>query len=184
MLSMNVELSGIREAQYTLSRSPKELERARKYAMQKALQVMRTEAVRDLQTRYYVKGSEVRKSIMLIGGSSSGQFISRGKRKNIASYHVTPSKPGKKRKRLFGAVRKDGLKSLGNAFLMRSKSGSKYLVMARSGSERYPIKAITGPAIPEIMKNEQTLEQITKSGGEALQKEFRRQALRLMGVMK
>ena len=80
------------------------------------------------------------------------------------------------------AVKKDGLKALGKAFLV--KRGARYKPYVRTGSGKNSIEPLISPSIPQLIKNEE----IQKIAAEGASRRFRKQLdheiLRLMGAFK
>ena len=186
MLKLNADINGLKEIQETIAHIPGAIGKARDYSLSKALAAMKAVAVEQTQQDYYVKGSAIRKSITLRKyKDGTAQFISRGRRLLLSDYYLNPGKIQRKRKPLYGAVRRDtGIKPLGSAFLIRGQNSGKILPMVRTTRARYPIKALIAPAIPQIIGNDGTIKAMNEAGSEAFRKEFQRQALRALGVLK
>ena len=136
-----------------LSQSPQAVSRA----VNRTMDGLRTDAVRETSKKYFVKAKDVRSSITFrkaTAGNLMGVMMSKGKRHSLADYQLTPSspKPGGKTQ-LKGAVKREGgLKSLGPAFLVK-RAGGRYFPFYRVGSgsgNRY--KGIQSLISPETVK--------------------------------
>ncbi len=99
---------------------------------------LKTDAVRETSQRYFVKAKDVRASMSpkkATAGNLQGAMVSKGKRHLLDYYKLTPKtpKPGGKTV-LKGAVKTDGgLKTLKSAFLVR-RAGGTYFPFVRVGS--------------------------------------------------
>lgn len=183
-VSIQVKAAGLQLASLAIAHIPGAIEKARRYSLQKALSVMRSRAVELTTEKYYAKASEIRRAMTLTRGRDAGRLIVRGQRRTLRHYKLTPTSPGKRKRRLKGAVEKEGgLKELSSrAFLFRS--GGVWIPMKRTGRGRSPIRPIMSPAIPQIVNKPDTIDAVREAGYEALAKEFRRQSMRILGVMK
>lgn len=138
-----------------------------------------TDAVRGTTKRYLVKSSEVRKHIF-VKKAAAGALLStiavKGRRKPITEYKLVPSAPTPGRKAsLKGAVKKSGLKSLGDAFFVK---GKPYF---REGDGLRPV---ISPSIPQIVKNKETVAEVEKGARERFEKRLDHEIVRLLGGLK
>lgn len=171
MMQFKVDMSGDIKGLKGLGAFPLQIRKAMESAQQEALRAMQAEAVTDVTEDYYLKATAVRKSITLQPFTKGGRFVVRGERQLLHRYKLTPMRPGRKSVELKGAVKRaGGLKPLGSAFLMRTRTG-KYIAMRRKGSNRFPIKALIGPAIPQLVSGYWESD-ITIIGRETLEQAF------------
>ena len=187
MLDIQIDSTEIARIAQTMRLIPGAVKQVQRYALMKAQQVMKTTAVNETVTKYYVKAAELRKSITTSRKNGELRLQVRGQRRTIAAYMMSPiRKPKHGRYYLYGAVRRGmGLKPLGrDTFLMPSRGKHPYLPMRRLSRERLPIEPIIAPAYPQLVGNEQTVESIRQNTSEAITSEFRRQALRVLGVLR
>ena len=157
-------------------------------ATNRTLEGLRTDAVSETKGRYFAKSGDIRKTLTLkraSAGNMAGVMVSRGKRKSLAEYKLTPTAPRKgRRAALRGAVKNDGLKSLGsNAFLIRLGAAGRYWPYIRTGKGRWDIKALISPSIPQIIKNEETVKIMRQKAAERFEKRLDHEMLRLLGVL-
>lgn len=142
-----------------------------------------TDTVRGTTSRYYVKASDVRKSFIVRRASVrdfEATIFSRGRRRPMAEYKVTPRTPGGTRRQLLGAVKKDGMKSLGRAFLMERRGQfTPYIRNARGDLEPF-----ISPSIPQIVKNRETVAEAEAGASERFRKRLDHEILRLLGVFR
>ena len=169
-----------------LSQSPQAVSRA----VNRTMDGLRTDAVRETSKKYFVKAKDVRSSITFrkaTAGNLMGVMMSKGKRHSLADYQLTPSspKPGSKTQ-LKGAVKREGgLKSLGPAFLVK-RAGGRYFPFYRVGSgsgNRYKgIQSLISPSMPQIIKNEETVEAMERGAEERFAKRLDHEIKQLLGI--
>lgn len=173
MISMKFDMKGDIDAAKSIGAWPLQIRKALEYAQRKTLRSMKSLSVDLLTDYYYIKASTVRKAITIGNYGKGGRFIARGTRLPISNYLLTPSRRSKKPKQLYGAVRRNsGMKSLGPAFLMPSRTG-KHIAMVRKGSSRLPIEPVIAPAVPQLIgNNPHILNEITASAQQVMTREF------------
>ena len=186
MFKIDIDAEGIQRAASSIAHIPGAIIKARKFALNKAEQAMKTAAIEETTAKYYVKASDLRRSITYSRKNGSLQMKVRGTRHTLAAYKLTPLRPGKRRYHLYGAVKREGgLKPLGsNSFLMKSGGKHPYIPMQRTTLRSYPIRSVIAPAYPQIIGNDDTVEKIREEALIAMEKEFKRQALRSLGVLR
>lgn len=93
----------------------------------------------------------------------------RGERVPLDKYRYSPKnpRPGKPPKALKVAVKKDGTKELLHAFVA-DINGNK--IFEREGKSRLPIKRLFGPAIPQMVGNEEVRNFVEKEAIEMYEK--------------
>jgi hypothetical protein len=151
----------------------------------RALEGMRTDAVKETTRRYYVKSSDVRKTITLKKASSAnlqGIMLSRGRRRLLQDYKVV-GKSGK----LKGAVKKDGLKALGKAFWIELNNSGRHLFL-RTGPGIWGtfigLTRLGSASIPQLIKNDGTVEYVYDNAEKVFAKRLDHEILRLLGAFK
>lgn len=147
-------ISGVKSAQSTF---PQAVARA----VNRTMDGLRTDAVKETHKKYFVSAKEIRQSISFrkaSAGNLMGAMVSKGKRHSLADYQLSPKtpKPGR-RPVLKGAVKREGgLKSLGPAFLVK-RAGGRYFPFYRTGRGKYDMHSLISPSMPQIIKNEETV---------------------------
>ena len=184
-MNITVSAPALERANNALRRISGAFPRAVANATNRTLEGLRTDAVSETKDRYFVKAGDVRKTLTLKKANSAnmaGVMLSRGARKSLAEYKLTPTAPRKGRQAaLKGAVKRDGLKSLGNAFLVRR--GGKYRPYIRTSSGRWGIEPLISPAIPQIIKNEEAVKLMEQKAGQRFEKRLDHEVLRLLGAL-
>lgn len=138
-----------------------------------------TDAVRGTTKRYHAKASVVRAAITRKYAQLSdlnALITVSGKRKSIKEYKLVPSSRGSgKRKPLKGAVKKDGLKSLGKAFFVGDKPYFR---------EPQGLRPIISPSVPQIVKNKETVKEASAGASMRFRKQLDHEIVRLLGGLK
>lgn len=179
MISVEVDGQELEKAQAMLKNIPGAMERALRHTKSRVIEGMRTDAVSSTREKYYAKSGDIRKSIRV---TSTG-IISRGKRLMLQNYYLSPKSPVKKSHGLKGAVKKDGIKSLPGAFILRLGAAGRAWPYIRVGKGRWGIKALHSPSIPQIVKNEQTLEYMESGVQRRFEDRMRHEVMREMKLI-
>lgn len=133
-------------------------EKAVSSAVNRSAAFAKTAAARRVASDYYIKVSDVKKTINVKKASYSNleaNMISRGHAISLSKFKVNTGKPVLK-----VAVKKEGgLKPLPGAFQAKVGGGHKG-VFERVGSSRLPIEGKYGPAIPSILGSKSVSEHI------------------------
>ncbi len=137
-------------------------------AVNRAGEHFQTVILRETAGTYYTNQKDIRKSLTLrrAYGANSFNFtlVSKGRRRSLSEYKVSPSAPRKGEKTpVYGAVKREGgLKALTQAFLMK-RAGGRYFPYYRIGydssdRQKGKIRSYISPSIPQLMKNERNVE--------------------------
>ena len=184
-MSIVISSEGLERANKLLAHIKGAFPRAVASASNRTLEGMRTDAVRETKERYFAKPSDIRKTLTLKKASANnlqGAMVSRGSRKSLADYQITPRTPKKGINGLQGAVKRDGgLKPLKGAFLL--KRGNGYKPYVRTGHGKWAVEYLISPAIPQILKNEETVKIIEQKASERFEKRLDHEVMRLLNLL-
>ncbi|GHV45258.1 hypothetical protein FACS1894204_03910 [Synergistales bacterium] len=175
---INISSEQLERANKALRGIPGAFPKAIASATNRAIEGMRTDAASETSKRYHAKSSDIRKTMTLKRASAQnlqGVMLSRGSRRSLADYKLTGKSGG-----LMGAVKKDGLKSLGDAFLITK--GGKARPYVRTNGGRWGMEPLVSPSIPQIVKNEETVTAMEKGASERFTKRLDHEVLRLLGA--
>lgn len=125
-------------------------------ALNRAAIETRTKIIAQTREEYFVKAGDVRSTIRITKATSDRTRViikSRGAKIELAAFKVRPGMPSPKKPPQIWrvAVKKDGLKGLPGAFLVRGTSTGKLHVVTRVTPARYPIRTMYGPAVPQMI---------------------------------
>jgi len=150
---------------------------------------MRTEAAQETSGRYFAKSGEVKSTITLkhaSAGNLHGAMISRGGRKKLQQYKLTPNNPTGKQRGFRGAVKREGgLKPLPKGTFMMNTPTAGWVLFRRirQGKGWGNIEHIVSPSIPQIVKNEETVAVVEKRAREVFEKRLDHEVMRLLGAL-
>ena len=166
IIELNIFQTNSAEAR-DFSQNVKDIDRAIKHAINRTIESAKTELIRETVRLYYVSATDIRKTITLKISNSSGiiqgLINSRGERIKLSAFKVSPKTISRRMngKSYQAAVKREGgMKRLSpNSFYIPSH---KMLRMRYSPGGRgfQHTRALFGPAIPQILKNEQTLDAV------------------------
>lgn len=176
---MKIEVTGIERAQKLLEGVPNGMQTALMRSFNRALQEGRTAAVRETTARYTLKAKDVRPSFKMGKASKANlnaELTSTGKRLPLSLYAHKPTTDttGARRKPVRVGVKKGGIKALGQGFIWEGR------VMQRLGASSRPIEQKYGPAVPSIVDNEQVVDKVVDTLGEAVDKRLAHETIRLL----
>lgn len=112
------------------------------------------------------------------------RILSRGKRLNLAQYKISPSKPLKHRYKLYGAVKRGALKPINRGFLLRLGRSGKIYAFSRKGKGRWNIEGVHSPAVPQLIKNEDTIKYIAENAQSRFSERMNHEILRVLGAFR
>lgn len=139
-------------------------------SLNRAITNLRSNVVKKTREEYFIKAKQIRSTMKIkkSNRSSLGAMVtSEGNKEPITSYKVTPKKPTKIKRHVKVAVKKGDPKTLLDAFIIE-KYGNQ--IFKRYSYDRFPIEQIYGPAIPQILGNEETREFVEKEAWKTYEK--------------
>lgn len=178
---LSVSSEKIATAQKILSHIPGGINKAVYWTLNRVMEGIRTDLTNEAKTRYYAKPGEIRKTFQVTKAKAAdlqAVLTSKGTRKNLSEYFISPKTPKKNTNGIQAAVKRDGIKNIGGAFLI--KRGSRYKAYLRVGNARYDIKPITSPAIPQILKNPEIVKVIENKANERFSKRIEHETTRIL----
>lgn len=187
-IDVKINQKALEKAYQALRLIPGAFPRAVTAASNRTIETMRTDTVRETKERYFAKPGDIRKSITLkkAGGNNlSAVMLSRGTRKNISKYQITPKSPQAGRKNGFkGAVKRDGgLKPLPKGTFMINTPSAGPVLFVRTSKGKWGISHVTSPSIPQIIKNKETVEVVETRAQDTFRKRLNHEVLRLLGAL-
>lgn len=182
MLNVSVDTQGMDYIVRRLKAIPGAYRKASHLALMRALDSMRSEGIARAAEEYYAKTPELRRILTVRKGKESGYILAQGIRKSLADYYLTPKSPPKHNKGLHGAVRREGIKDLPGAFLIRLRG--RYYPYIRVGRRRWDIKSLIAPAIPQLLGHENITEAMEEEAMQVFTRRFEHEALRILGALR
>lgn len=188
-IDVQIDQSRLEKAYQLLKRIPGAFPQAVARAANRSLESMRTESARETSGRYFAKSGEVKSTITLkhaSAGNLHGAMISRGGRKKLQQYKLTPNNPTGNQRGFRGAVKREGgLKPLPKGTFMMNTPTAGWVLFRRirSGKGWGNIEHIVSPSIPQIVKNEETVAAVEKRAREVFEKRLDHEVMRILGVL-
>lgn len=153
---IKIEFNGVEIVDRILTDLPKEADKIKYRAVQRAALAGKTEATKQGRNKYNLPTSEITKTFNLIKPTKNNavaHLTSTGKRVRLIKFKVNPNKVHKKKKVVRVSVLKaQGMKTLKNAFIAKMPNGI-IGVFEREGENRMPIRQLYGPSIPQLFKD-------------------------------
>ena len=191
-IDIQISDEAIRRANVALDRLKSLFPRVLPRVINRTMDGLRTDAVRETTEKYFVKAKDVRASLSFrkaTAGNLMGAMVSKGKRHSLADYKLTPSTPSPgKRPSVKVAVKKaGGLKPLSRAFLVK-RAGGRYFPYYRIGyrsdnRQRAEIRSYISPSMPQIVKNEETVRAMELGAEERFTKRLNHEIMRAIGAI-
>lgn len=168
-VSIEIKSDAIEKAQKYLAGVPKGFETAMMRSLNRALYEGRTVAIRETTARYTVKASEVRPTFKMTTAHKknlTASLESKGASLTLSTFAHSPKTDttGANRKQIRVAVKKSGLKPLGQAFVHKGR------IYQRLGSSSYPISQRYGPSVPSMLNNDEVVDKVVEKMGESVEK--------------
>ncbi len=189
-IDVRIDQSNLEKAYQALRKIPGAFPQAIASAANRTLESMRTEASRGTTARYFVKAGEIKKTLDIrraSAGNLHGAMISRGGRKKLSDYKLTPKTPQAGNKKGFkGAVKREGgLKPLPEGTFMINTPNAGYVLFRRihSGKAWRNIQHVVSPSIPQIMKNKETVAEVEYRAREVFDKRLNHEVMRILGAL-
>lgn len=154
-----VRLNGLDETLLSLSSVQKELPGCISRALNRSLEMVKTEQVRRAVKKYNVKSSKILSTVNIFKSSNStleGKIISGGRSIGLDYFKLTPKKRLERRRTVQAEVKRTGLKSIPNAFIAY-RSG-KLGAFVRTSESSFPIRRLVGPSAPQMLGNQSILD--------------------------
>lgn len=189
MIGVKLEVTGINEIINSLGKYENELPGCISRAINRSLEMVKTEQIRKTMKTYYVKKNKLSSTINVFKTNKNGlkgSIISSGKVIGLDHFKLNP-KTRKKRKIVQVAVKKGSLKSLPNAFIAY-KSGKlgafertgKFIT--RNGRKRETIKRLMSVSAPQMLGNLSILEYLQGYADENFRMRLEHEIDRVIGL--
>ncbi len=175
MVELELDTSAVEAIEKALERLKEDrVRRIYKDASKRAITTARKAGIKALGHIYVFKGVSVLKSSIPINKLNDGaEMRIKGGYTSAQKYFKIKSL---KRKGVFVSIKKGIETNVPNGFV--STSG---IFMKRQGKDRYPLKGIYGPALPQMFGNETVMNAMQKEGMEMYEKRLYHELERALG---
>lgn len=182
MLTLHADVTQILRAKQLLAHIPKGLQQALKFAGKRTLEMMRTDAVQAVTREYIIKAGKVRKTIKIRSNQMGGMFMSSGRRLNLADFRLTPKKIPVRHGLKAQVKRDSGGEVIPRGFLIPGRNSGKLLAFHRIGRARMDIEALTRPAVPQMLENEEVKQELLSEAEKNFDARLRYEVMRQLGI--
>lgn len=153
-------------------------------ALNRAMTTVATAVPREGQEEYHVKTGDIKKTLKKSRASRSklsAEVRSTGSPLGIEKFKVSPKTVNPRRKsQLKIAVKKSGAKTSVGSFIA---SINDIKVFKRVTKSRLPIERLFGPSAPQMVDDEESVQQIHKKGTEMFSKRIEHEINRILGQL-
>lgn len=155
-MAVNFRAEQLEHAKRALRGIPGGVEKAAVPAINRAIKAAKTAGTRKASKVYYQRQTDINR-VTRVGRATrsnlSASFSSRSRKIPLYAFRVKPKQPIKDNPpELKVSVKKDtGFQTIKRAFVEIGRSSGNLNVFQRVGRERYPVRTLFGPSIPEMM---------------------------------
>lgn len=195
MIGVKLEVSGINEIINVLGRYEAELPGCISRAINRSLEMAKTEQIRKTMEIYYVKRNKLNSTINVFKSTKSslkGEITSGGRPIGMDHFLLNPkTRPKSGRKMVTGAIKRDGIKNLPNAFIayysgklgaFKRVDGFKEIQGKRKIIKRQKIDRLRGPSAPQMLGNLLILEYLQGYADEKFRMRLEHEIDRVIGL--
>lgn len=181
---ITVDSKQIERAEELLKNIPNGVSKAIVNAINRAAEGARTDAVKKIRERYYVKSKDIREIIQITKATYENQAAiirAKGSPLALSKFKIIPSKPPQKRRKkpvIARVVRGEG-GPISDAFVAKMESGH-IGVFKRAGESRLPIIQLYGPSVPQMLGHKSVTEYVEEKAKERLEERLEHEIERLL----
>jgi hypothetical protein len=158
----------------TLQGIPGGIEMAAVPALNRANAAARAEGIRQASKTYTARQEAMRKTVRMYAATRTSLvagFSSKSNKLPLMQFNLRPKKVMTNgRSTLKAAVRRGGFKVVKKGFIQNGPRGMK--AFRRIGKERYPLRELFGPSVPQMLNETGVMESIEARAFEVLSKRF------------
>ena len=191
MITARLNIDGLEKSISGIERYKKELPACIARAINRSLEMVKTEQIRKTMEIYYVKKNKLSSTINVFKSTKSslkGELTSGGRPIGMDHFLLNPKTRAKSgRKMVTGAIKRDGIKNLPNAFI--AYHSGKLGAFERTGkfgfrgnSKRERIRRLRGPSAPQMLGNLSILEYLQGYADEKFRMRFEHEIDRVIGL--
>lgn len=141
-----------------------------KRASKRAATAARTAGTKAIRSIYTIKSSNLKARTQIRSDGDGTTLLVRGSTEPVSRYKAVPRQHG-----VFVAVKRNGGGQVARSFMLHGN------FIARVGKERYPVKGLYGPAVPQLFGNPDVMEQMQERGSEIFGSRLEHELNRLLG---
>lgn len=188
MIKQEIRIDGteIRKVELRLGQLHKKAPTVMARALNRAAQTARSTSVNEIRKEYVIKAKDIRSTMRIKKASRSklgALLVSCGNLIPLDQFKFKPKQPRPKNppKSLKVSIKKTGYKDLFHAFVA-DIGGLK--IYQRTTTKRLPIRRLTGPAVPQMLGQNNIRQRVLQSAYETYEKRLDHEINRTLEVGK
>ena len=149
---------------------PQGVQKAIQRASKRAATAARTAGTKSIRSIYTMKSGNLKARTQIRKEDDGTTILVRGSTEPVSRYKASKRKYG-----VFVAIKRDGGGRVPRSFTLNGH------FVARAGKERYPVKGLYGPAVPQLFGNPEVMEEMQERGQEVFNSRLQHELERLLG---
>lgn len=146
------------------------VQKAIQLASKRAATAARTAGTKSIRSIYTMKSGNLKARTQIRKEDDGTTILVRGSTEPVSRYKASKRKYG-----VFVAIKRDGGGRVPRSFTLNGH------FVARAGKERYPVKGLYGPAVPQLFGNPEVMEEMQERGQEVFNSRLQHELERLLG---
>lgn len=146
------------------------VQKAIQRASKRAATAARTAGTKSIRSIYTMKSGNLKARTQIRKEDDGTTILVRGSTEPVSRYKASKRKYG-----VFVAIKRDGGGRVPRSFTLNGH------FVARAGKERYPVKGLYGPAVPQLFGNPEVMEEMQERGHEVFNSRLQHELERLLG---
>ncbi len=181
MIEIKLDNGQIEQIERILEEFPTKLPKSLAHAINRTLEMTKTEQLRQSTAKYTVKRNKLSENIKLFranSGNLRGEIYSSGSVIGLDHFKLTPKKRGKRKQTVRPVVKKGEGGVLPNAFI--AYHDGRLGAFKRTSAKSLPIKRLKGPSAPQMLGEMTILEYLQGFAEEKFNIRFEHELGRLL----
>ncbi|MCP3923336.1 MAG: hypothetical protein GY714_12200 [Desulfobacterales bacterium] len=170
-MNLNIDTDGLKNARLFFEVIGDKANGALARSVNRTIQGVKTDSVRSVRENYNVKAASVRKGFSFKKAnrrSSNASALVRGSRISLREFGVRPNSLRSRPKVGLSVRVGRQRKTIRSSFFSKGKH-----IYRRVEKSRLPVEKLLGPSIPQMMNNEEVVNNVEKSAVERFEKNFK-----------
>lgn len=184
-MAVRIYVHQLEQAERYLKSIPNGARIAAARAINRAMLAAKTMTAKAASAEYTVKQKDVIdkiKTSKAMPGSLEARVVTRGYAIPLINYPASPKNPmpGKRKPFKTKIHRRAGFKEVPHGFIQKTKKGPLQFLMKVHSTDRYPLRVLYGPSIPQMVGSKTVSEAVETRAQDVLGDRFNHEVARLM----
>ena len=173
-MAVKIMLGGAEEAIKNLEKlSPENIGSAVKASAKRAALAARTAGTGHVRQIYTIRSGDMKERTMIFSEADGATLKVKGATESVKKYRANERKKG-----IFVAIKHGGGRIVPRSCAMNSGQD-----VQRRGPERFPLKGLHGPSVPQLFGNEAVMSEMQERAGEVFETRLYHEIGRQLGVV-